>query len=372
MSMNEASCEAWRSALLPEDSTLKDAISCLDRSSMQVAIVINGNGRLVGTLTDGDIRRGLLRGLELSSPVAGIIHRDPIVVPPQWGRDMVLQLMQANKVHQLPVVDDERRVVGLHVWDELLAPVRRPNVMVIMAGGRGRRLMPHTEICPKPMLPVRGKPMLQHIIERARSEGVHRFVLTVHYLGHMVESHFGDGRGFGVEIEYVREDRPLGTAGALSLLGSRPQDAFLVTNGDVLSDVHYGELLDYHHDQRAMATMAIRQHEWQHPFGVVRIQGVAIVGFEEKPVLRSHINAGIYVLEPAALAMLDFNEHCDMPALFARLQRSGERVVAYPIHEVWMDVGMPDDLLRADDRQSPDAGASGIDADPHMPSQDPT
>jgi len=135
MSMNEASCEAWRSALLPEDSTLKDAISCLDRSSMQVAIVINGNGRLVGTLTDGDIRRGLLRGLELSSPVAGIIHRDPIVVPPQWGRDMVLQLMQANKVHQLPVVDDERRVVGLHVWDELLAPARRPNVMVIMAGG---------------------------------------------------------------------------------------------------------------------------------------------------------------------------------------------------------------------------------------------
>jgi dTDP-glucose pyrophosphorylase len=347
MSSSETSAEAWRCALLPEGSTLIDAISCLDRSAMQVAIVVNQDGRLLGTLTDGDIRRGLLRGLELSSPVAGIIHREPIVVPPQWGREFVLQLMQANKIHQLPVVDENRLVVGLHLWDELLAPSKLASTMVIMAGGRGQRLMPHTENCPKPMLLVGGKPMLEHIIERAAAEGFHRFVLSVLYLGHMIEDYFGNGRAWNVEIEYLREERPLGTAGALSLLTQWPEEPFLVTNGDVLTDVRYSELLDFHRHHRAAATMAVRQHEWQHPFGVVKTQGVEIVGFEEKPVLRSHINAGVYVLEPSVLGQLEAGKACDMPTLFERLQQAGQRVIAYPMHEPWLDVGRPDDLKRA-------------------------
>jgi dTDP-glucose pyrophosphorylase len=351
MSWSETTTEAWRATLLPEGSSLKDAISCLDRSAMQVAIVIDNEGRLVGTLTDGDIRRGLLRGMDLSGPVASIIHRDPIVVPPQWGRDTVLQLMQANKIHQLPVVDDGRLVVGLHLWDELLAPSKLPNTMIIMAGGRGQRLMPHTENCPKPMLPVGGKPMLEHIIQRAAAEGFHHFILAVHYLGHMVEEHFGNGRAWNVEIEYLREERPLGTAGALSLLNRSPEAPFLVTNGDVLTDIRYGEVLDFHRHHRAAATMAVRQHEWQHPFGVVKTQGVDIVGFEEKPVVRSHINAGIYVLDPGALSLLEPGEPCDMPTLLERLQQHENRVIAYPMHEPWLDVGRPDDLKRAREAQ---------------------
>lgn len=339
--------ETWHSALLSAESTLQQAIRCLDESGLQIAIVTDAQGRLLGTLTDGDIRRGLLRGLTLASQVEDILHRDPLVVPPQWGRDIVLQLMQANKIRQLPVLDEQRRVVGLHLWDDLLAPSRRPNLMVIMAGGRGTRLMPHTENCPKPLLPVGGKPMLEHIILRAKAEGFEHFILAIHYLGHMIEAHFGDGSAWGVRIDYLREEAPLGTAGALGLLTERPADPFLVTNGDVLTDIRYGELLDFHYRHRAAATMAVRLHEWQHPFGVVKTQGVDIVGFEEKPISRSHINAGIYVIEPRALDLLEHAQHCDMPTLFERLQKNEQRAIVYPMHEPWLDVGRPDDLKAA-------------------------
>ncbi|MES2016802.1 MAG: nucleotidyltransferase family protein [Pseudomonadota bacterium] len=336
--------EAWRQTLLPLHATLQQGIRCLDDTALQIALIVDADGVLLGALTDGDIRRGLLRGLQLSSPIEHIINRDPLVVPPQWGRDMVLQLMQANKVRQLPVIDERRHVIGLHLWEDLLAPGKRPNTMVIMAGGRGTRLRPHTENCPKPMLEVGGKPMLEHIIERAKGEGFGRFVLALHYLGHMVEEHFGDGARLNVQIDYLREKDPLGTAGALGLLQQAPDESFLVTNGDVLTDIRYGELLDFHRRHNAVATMAVRLHEWQHPFGVVKTKGVDIIGFEEKPIARSHINAGVYVLEPGALALLGKDEHCDMPQLFQRLQQGAARTIVYPMHEPWLDVGRPDDL----------------------------
>ena len=189
--------------------------------------------------------------------------------------------------------------------------------------------------------------MLEHIIDRARAEGFEHFVLTVHYLGHMIEDHFGDGSRWQITIDYLREDSPLGTAGALALLNPRPELPFLVSNADVLSDIHYADLLDFHGRHGAAATMAVRQHEWQHPFGVVRTRGVDILGFEEKPVTRSHINAGIYVLEPDALDVLAPREPCDMPTLFGRLQERGARTIVYPMHEPWLDVGRADDLERA-------------------------
>jgi dTDP-glucose pyrophosphorylase/CBS domain-containing protein len=333
----------WRKALLPANAKLQDAIRNLDSSGLQIVIVVNDDGSLAGTLTDGDIRRGLLRGLDLTSPVDSVFKRDPFVVPPELGREAILQLMRANGFNAIPVVGPQRKVTGLHLLNELLSPGRRANVMVIMAGGKGTRLLPHTQDCPKPLLPVGGKPMLEHIIERAKSEGFHRFVLAVHYLGHMIEEHFGDGSGWQVEIQYLRETTPLGTAGAMSLMHPRPEASFLVTNGDVLTDVRYGELLDFHCRNGAVGTMAVRLHEWQHPFGVVRTQGVDIVGFEEKPVTRSHINAGIYVLEPSALDALVTDEPCDMPTLFSRLQDKAGRTIVYPMHEPWLDVGRPVD-----------------------------
>lgn len=339
--------QSWTKALLPLGSSIQEAIFNLDQSGLQIVLITAADGRLCGTVTDGDVRRALLRGLNLQGRVDDIMFRSPMVAPPEVGREMVLQLMRANKIHQLPVVDAEHRVVGLHVWDEIIAPSRRDNMMVIMAGGLGKRLRPFTEDCPKPMLPVAGKPMLEHIIDRARAEGFSRFVLSVHYLGHMVEEYFGNGDRWQISIDYLREDSPLGTAGAISLLNPQPDLPFLVTNGDVLTDINYAEMLDFHMHHGALATMAVRQHEWQHPFGVVRTKGIEIVGFEEKPIHRTHVNAGIYVLDPEALSVLTKGEACDMPTLFERLQNQGKSTIAYPMHEPWLDVGRPDDLERA-------------------------
>jgi dTDP-glucose pyrophosphorylase len=333
--------------LLPLDSSAQDAIQSLDRSGLQIVIVVDSGDVLAGTITDGDIRRGLLRGIDLSSAIGTILQRDPFVVPPQLNQDAVLHLMQANRIHQLPIVDDARRVVGLHLWDELQAPVARPNTMVIMAGGKGVRLRPHTENCPKPMLQVGGKPMLEHVIERARADGFEHFVIAIHYLGHMIEKYFGDGARWNIHIDYLREREPLGTGGALSLLAPRPDVALVVTNGDVMTDVRYSEVLDFHQRHHAAATMAVRAHEWQHPFGVVRTQGMEIVGFEEKPIHRTHVNAGIYVLEPRALDVLEPRAHCDMPTLFERIKARAERTIVYPMHEPWLDVGRPADLEQA-------------------------
>lgn len=342
-----SSSDWWRKALMPSTGTLQDAIRNLDDSGLQIALVVSTDDVLIGTITDGDIRRGLLRGLTLSSSVDTILHREPLIVPPSLGHDTVLQLMQANIISALPVVDERRRVVGLHLLNKLIAPLQLPNLMLIMAGGEGRRLRPHTESCPKPLLPVAGKPMLEHIVERARSEGFVRFAISVHYLSHMIEEYFGGGERWQAKIEYLRETSPLGTGGAIGLLNPRPDAPFVVSNGDVLTQVRYADLLDYHIRHMASATMAVRMHEWQHPFGVVRTDGVDIIGFDEKPITRSHINAGIYVFEPDAIDMLNPNEPCDIPTIFARLRAHGQRTVVYPVHEPWLDLGATQDYMAA-------------------------
>lgn len=296
------SSELWRRAILAPDAVIQEAIQNLEETALQIVLVVNEDGVLVGTVTDGDIRRSLLRGLTLDTRIELIVFREALVVPPEFGRETVLHLMHANKIRQLPITDANRRLIGLHLMDNLIFPLERPNIMVIMAGGKGVRLRPHTENCPKPLLQVGGKPMLEHIIERAKADGIRHFVLAIHYLGHMIEEYFGDGSRWQVKIEYLREEVPLGTAGALSLLHPVPTYPFLVANGDVITDIRFGEILDFHNRQAgAVATMAVRLHEWQHPFGVVNIQGVDIVGFDEKPLVRTHINAGIYVLDPQAL-----------------------------------------------------------------------
>ena len=336
--------EIWRQAIVPAEATIQQVVSNLDKVAIKIVLVVNVAGELEGTISDGDIRRGLLKGLSLDSRIESVMHRNAFVVPPEMGRDMVMQLMVANKIQQIPVVDERHHVVGVHLWDDIATAPTRTNLMVIMAGGMGKRLLPHTENCPKPMLLVAGKPMLELIIERAKLEGFSHFVLAIHYLGQMVEDYFGNGERLQVQIDYLHENSPLGTAGALGLLNPRPEAPFVVTNGDVITDIRYGELLDFHIRHEAAATMAVRVHEWQHPFGVVQTEGIEIVGFDEKPVARSHINAGVYVLAPEALSVLDSDVHCDMPTLFERLQAQIKRIVAYPMHEPWLDVGREEDL----------------------------
>ncbi|WP_028886497.1 nucleotidyltransferase family protein [Teredinibacter turnerae] len=338
---------SWRSALLEANASIRDAIESLDRSSLQIALVVSPEFQLLGTVTDGDIRRALIKGVELTSPINGVMNQRPLVVPPKLGKTAVLQLMQANKILQLPEVNEHGQVCGLHLLEDMVAPPALENTLVIMAGGKGTRLRPLTQNCPKPMLPVGGKPMLEHIVLRAKSEGIGRVVMAINYLGEMIEEYFGDGSAWQMDISYLREQNALGTAGALSMLPDKPEAPILVCNGDVLTDIHYADFLDFHCKNQAIATMAVKQHEWRNPFGVVRTDGVDIISFDEKPISRCHINAGIYVLSPAAMAYLQPNSACDMPGLFEKIQADSGKIIAYPMHEPWLDVGRPDDLAQA-------------------------
>jgi dTDP-glucose pyrophosphorylase len=342
--MRKIDTQAWAATLLPLASTIQQAIHSLEGSGMKIVLAVSPANKLIGTLTDGDIRRAFLKGYSLSSPINDVIHRNPLVTPPEIGRESVLQLMKINKIHQLPIVNHAGEVIGLHVWDYIGTPVSVENMMLIMAGGKGTRLRPFTENCPKPMLMVGGKPMLERIIERASCDGFHNFVISLNYLGHMIEDYFGDGSRFDVSIKYIKEDTPLGTAGCLSLLSEAPKLPFVVTNGDVLTDVNYNEFLNFHIRHDAIATMAVRQYELQNQFGVVKTRGVDIEAFIEKPIYRSHVNAGIYVLNPNALHHLECQQHCDMPTLFERIRLSHGRTIVYPMHEPWLDIGRPADL----------------------------
>ena len=346
---DSAGAENWRHAVLEEHAKIKEAIQNLDQVSLKIALIVDEDGKLIGTLSDGDVRRGLLKGLVLESSIESIIYRNPFVVPDNLQSELVLQLMTVNKIQQIPIVDEEKRLIGLHIWDQLARPKERNNLIVIMAGGRGIRMHPHTEDCPKPMLEVDGKPMLEHIIQRAKAEGFGEFIISVHYLGHVIEDYFGDGSDHGVRIQYLCEKDPLGTAGALSLIQELPGLPFLITNGDVLSDIRYGELMDFHERHDADATMAVRLYEWEHPFGVVEMEGVEIKGILEKPVYRTHINAGVYVLDPKILQLMVKDEVCDMPALIDKAREDGYKTIAFPMHEPWLDVGRPIDLKRAND-----------------------
>jgi NDP-sugar pyrophosphorylase family protein len=216
-----------------------------------------------------------------------------------------------------------------------------------MAGGEGRRLRPFTKDRPKPLVEVGGKPILEHILLKAKAEGFSRFVFAVRHLGGMIEDYFENGKRWGVNITYLREKKPLGTAGAIRLLAKPPKEAILVTNGDVLADFQYGDLVDFHVRQGAEATMAVRAHEWQNPYGVVETQGLEIIAFREKPLVRTQINAGVYVLSPEACRSIPKGDRCNMPELFSKLQMRKARVLAYPLHEPWMDIGNPEDLHRA-------------------------
>ena len=337
----------WRGGVLPVSATLRDAINNLNESSLKIVLIVNEQGQLQGTVSDGDIRRGLLGAVSLDSPIVEVLHTNPFIVPEGMERDLVVQIMVANKIQQLPIVNSDNQLVGLHQWDDVAVITARLNTLVIMAGGKGTRLQPHTENCPKPMLEVAGKPMLEHIIERAKADGFQNFVISVHYMGHMIKDYFGDGAAMGISISYLNESEPLGTAGALSLLDPKPSMPIVVSNGDVISDIRYSDLLDFHERHDAAATMTVKLHEIEHQFGVVNMNGIEISGFEEKPVIQNHINAGVYVLDPGSVGELVHGDHCDMPSLFERLRLKGHRIVAYPMHEPWLDVGRPNDLAKA-------------------------
>ena len=337
----------WNRVLITAEKSIRDAAQVLDASSMQIVLVVDEANRLLGTVTDGDIRRGILKGLPLGDSVRGIMNPDPTVARVDEGRESILAAMQRKQLHHIPIVDEERRVVGLETLDELIQSRPKPNRVVLMAGGLGSRLRPLTDDCPKPMLKVGTKPLLETILENFIEYGFRRFSISVNYMADMVQSYFGDGSRWGVEITYLQEARQLGTAGALSLLPERPAESLLVMNGDVLTKVNFSQLLDFHAGHRARGTMCVREYDFQVPYGVVSIDNHRIAGIEEKPVHRFFVNAGIYVLEPQALDLIPRDTRFDMTTLFEAMVGQRDETAVFPIREYWLDIGQMADYDRA-------------------------
>lgn len=337
----------WRETSLVLSSNIGQAVKILNEVGLKLVIVIDEKDTLLGTISDGDIRRGLINGSTFSSSIDTVMNREPLVVPVDLDKKIVMQLMLLNKIQQIPIVDEKSRVIGLHVWDQISSTPKRDNIMIIMAGGIGSRLLPYTKEVPKPMLLIGGKPILEHIILSAKAEGFLKFVITIHHLGQIIEDYFGNGNKLGVSIDYIREKNPLGTAGSIQYIVPTPVCPFIVTNGDVLTNVNYGGLLDFHVNSNAEATMAIRSYEWQNPFGVVDTDGLNITQYEEKPKTFTKINAGVYVLQPSVIQFLNKDKQTDMPDLFHHLLNKNKKVVAFPIHENWEDIGRPSDLEKA-------------------------
>ena len=337
----------WKLTKVSPEISIRDAIVQLESTSLKLLLVVSDEELLIGTISDGDIRRGILRGFDISDSISRIIQRNPIAVNYQTPLLEIKKIMQNNKIQQLPLLNDLGKVVGVQYWDKIEFQANRENLIVIMAGGLGKRLLPLTASTPKPMLSVLGKPILEHIILRAKSEGFNNFFISINHLGNSIKDYFGDGQKFGVSIGYLNEDIPLGTAGALSLLGNLPQHPLVVINGDVLSEVSFVSLIEYHNQHEAVATMAVQMHNWQNPFGVVQTRGIKIVEYTEKPLIKSLVNAGIYVLQPEVISCLESGSKIDMPEVFQRLISSNQKTIAFPIHENWMDIGRPEDYFRA-------------------------
>jgi len=326
--------------------TLRQAVEIIDRGAAQIALVTEQD-RLIGIVTDGDVRRGLLRGESLDAPVTNIMRRDFRSLPAIATSAEALALMQRETLHQIPALDESGKLVHLFLLEDLIKPQRLPNSVVIMAGGEGKRLRPLTHDCPKPMLQVAGKPLLEIILKQCLDTGFEHFYFAVNYLKEQIQSHFQDGSAWGARIQYLEEDKPLGTAGALSLLPQRPDHPFLVLNGDVLTRVDYTHLLRFHADHQSTATLCVREHSTQIPYGVVRMDDVKVVAMEEKPVLTHYVNAGIYILNPDVLDLVPKDAFFDMPQLLETAAQQGKPVNAFPIHEYWLDIGHPETLERA-------------------------
>jgi dTDP-glucose pyrophosphorylase len=333
---------------ISSDSSMLHAIETLNNTSLQILLVVDQDLRLLGTVTDGDIRRGILRGLALDTSIANAMNTQPITISRDMSRDSALSLMRTKSIHCVPVVDETQHVFGLETETRLLWQGVEDTWIVLMAGGLGMRLRPLTETIPKPLLNVNGKPMLEHIIGRFAEQGFRRFFLSVNYKSEMIMDHFGDGAGHGVEISYVEEDKPLGTGGALSLLPTEGVSKnIIVMNGDLLTTLNFRQLLDFHRAHGGVATMAVRDYSIRVPYGVVQINGEHFVDVVEKPAHSYFVNAGIYVIGSNQLEHIPKDVFFDLPDLFGLLKSQGKKVTVFPLREEWRDIGSFQDYEQA-------------------------
>lgn len=338
---------------LPIASSLKDVIGALNRNLKGIVLLVDERHKLLGSLTDGDVRRAFLAGAGLDETAASLLKRKtdsrfpwPITAKEGESRANLLRLMKEHSIRQVPLLDDQDRVVDMVVMADLVPHEDNCLKAVVMAGGKGSRLMPMTSDTPKPMLPMGDRPLLELILDQLKQAGISQVKIATHYLADRIKEHFGDGSGFGLDVGYINEKEPLGTAGALGLI--KPSDApLLVINGDVLTRVDIKAMLEFHRETGAVISVGVRKYDLSVPYGVVECDGTMVKSLKEKPVQSFFVNAGIYLLEPEALALVPNNQVFDMTELVQRLIKEGRCVSSFPIHEYWLDIGQQDDYLQA-------------------------
>lgn len=346
--MTDSAKKPWEAVLVPPDMSLGAAIAVLDGGGLQIVIVVDPERRVLGSLTDGDVRRALLRKASFDAPVGEVMFTGPTTVPAGASADRMMALMERHRLLQIPVVSAEGRMVGLETLHGLLNKRRKDNPVFLMAGGFGKRLQPLTDSCPKPLLKVGDKPILQLILEKFIDAGFHRFFISTHYMAELIRNHFGDGSQWGVSIRYVHEEKPLGTGGALGLLPHDEIDLPLfMMNGDLLTNVSFDSLLKFHEGHRGMATMCVREYEYCVPYGVVESDGHRVKSMVEKPVHKFFVNAGIYVLSPELVKSVKPGTAIDVPTLLEQQMERGVEVNVFPVHEYWLDIGRMEDFQRA-------------------------
>lgn len=333
--------------LIYESTSIKEALAVIDKGTMRIAIVVDENNQLLGTLNDGDIRRAILAGFDLNTEVKAIYNINPTTASNKVSKEEVINKAIRNKVYQIPIVDENNKVVGVEDLATLMTKENKRNKVVIMAGGLGTRLHPLTLDTPKPLLTVGTKPILQTIIENFEIYGFKNIIISVNYKSEMIKEYFKDGSEFGVNIEYIEETKRLGTAGALSLLKQNPDLPFFVMNGDLLTNVNFEHLLDFHSQGDSLATMCVREYQYQIPYGVIETNNDKITSIIEKPTNKFFVNAGIYLLSPEILEHIPNNEFFDMPTLFDKLIKQKKNVLSFPIHEYWLDIGQHNDFIQA-------------------------
>jgi len=338
----------WRNALVYSDVTLEQAIEVLDKAALRIVLIVSEDDKLLGTLTDGDVRRALLKHLPLETSVTEVMNTQPKTAEQTWTERRVLAMLEQYELLQIPLVNSEGRVIGLANFHDILNKHRHDNPVFLMAGGFGTRLRPLTNNCPKPMLKVGDKPILEQILLNFIEAGFHRFYISTHYMPEVIRDYFDDGEKWGVSIQYVHEEEPLGTGGALGLLPHDEIDLpMFMMNGDLLTSLNLQSFLEFHERQDSVATMCVREYEHQVPYGVITSEGTQIKSMVEKPIHRFFINAGIYLLDPVLVKSVVPGTRVDMPTLLEREIDNGKVVNMFPIHEYWLDIGRMDDFHKA-------------------------
>ena len=327
--------------------TIGKALKVINTGAVKIAIVVNDNNQLLGTLSDGDLRRGLISKKSLDDHIEDIYFKTPITASRNESRESLLNLCSFNHISQIPIIDSDRKVVDLFFLDDELSKKQFENNVVLMVGGLGSRLRPLTENIPKPMLSVGGKPILQTIVKGFVDKGFNKITMCLGYKSNVIQKFFKDGSEFGATIDYVEEDKQMGTAGALTLLTKKLNKPFFVMNGDLLTNINYEQMLDYHYLHNSIATMCVREYDIQVPYGVVNTNNEEIISIEEKPVHSFFVNAGIYLLEPECIKMIPKNEYYDMTSLFEKIISKDQKAISFPLRDYWLDIGKESEYKKA-------------------------